>query len=105
MMTDDAAQRLLEAETKLAQAVHRLRTLQAAAFDGSYDAAEFDRAVMAYRDARSGVAEARAVLARRQQAHAEPEEQAERRAAPPSARLLFARWLVQSGRLSEWNVA
>src|SRR5437667_6764694 len=52
-------QRLIEAETKLSRALQRLHALRRAALYGNYDPVEFDRAVMAYREAEAEVQQAR----------------------------------------------
>ena len=106
MNTDPAERQLIDAETKLARALQRLSALRRAALYGSYDATEFDQAVMAYRAAEAEVLDARKAWAQRKEApvatvSAEPEtiEPLE-----PTPRLLFVKWLVQSGKLSDWNV-
>jgi hypothetical protein len=110
----EAAQRLVAAEAKLAQAVHRLRALQSAALYGNYDAADFDRAVLTYREARSEAYDARNAWAHQQQREAagmagtaavgvmSPPEAPAEVAFEPTPRMQFVRWLVQTGRLSEW---
>jgi hypothetical protein len=110
----DAARRLAEAEAKLAQVVHRLRQLQFAALYGRYDAVEFDRAVVAYREARAEARDARNAWAEqsRQAAAGLAGDNAPAVAAPaapqpeppfePTPKMRFVRWLVQTGRLSDW---
>lgn len=113
MNTDPAERQLIDAETKLARALQRLSALRRAALYGSYDATEFDQAVMAYRAAEADVLEARKTWAQRKDtatatatAVAESPEAEEEDFAPlePTPRLLFAKWLVESGRLSDWDV-
>lgn len=118
MNPENASQRLVEAETKLARAVQRLRNLQRAALYGQYSASEFDEAVMAYREARSEAYEARNAWAHW---HAQSAGESGTAGAPavavttvinpetesfeplrPTQKLLFARWLVKTGRLTEW---
>ena len=106
MNTDPAERQLIDAETKLARALQRLSALRRAALYGSYDATEFDQAVMAYRAAEAEVLDARKAWAQRKESPVtagapEPEviEPLE-----PTPRLLFAKWLVQIGKLSDWNV-
>jgi hypothetical protein len=105
MNPDDSERRLVDAESRLARALQRLHTLRRAALAGGYDPVEFDRALVAYRRAeREAVAarqewatahEAAVLTAEAPPADAEPFE--------PTPRMRFVRWLVQSGRLSEWE--
>ena len=106
MNTDPAERQLIDAETKLARALQRLSALRRAALYGSYDATEFDQAVMAYRGAEAEVLEARKAWAQRKETPvaAQPVEEEEIRPLEPTPRLLFAKWLVQSGKLSDWDV-
>ncbi len=114
MSDPDPQRRLLEAESKLCQALHRLHALRRAALYGNYDPAEFDRAVLAYRQAESDVKQARAEFVRvpapppppppswpQQQMPAATETQEGR--FEPTARMHFYRWLVQHGRLTDWS--
>ena len=107
MNTDPAERQLIDAETKLARALQRLSALRRAALYGSYDATEFDQAVMAYRSAEAEVLDARKTWAQRKEtgvATMEPEVQEEEVVAlEPTPRLLFAKWLVETGRLNDWN--
>ena len=106
MNTDPAERQLIDAETKLARALQRLSALRRAALYGSYDATEFDQAVMAYRAAEAEVLDARKAWAQRKEAPvaaAAPEPE-EIEPLEPTPRLLFAKWLVQSGKLSDWDV-
>jgi hypothetical protein len=115
MNTDPAERQLIDAETKLARALQRLSALRRAALYGSYDAAEFDQAVMAYRAAEAEVLEARKAWAQRKEAGAvstatttatATEAPAEEEVVEPleiTPRLLFAKWLVETGRLSDWQ--
>ena len=124
MATQNEPQRndaeLIDAELDLARALQRISALRRAALHGSYDATTFDRAVVAYRQA-----EVRLTQLRR--AHMDPVAAGTRAAAgsvlsearaaangptatePPAPpiertpRLLFARWLVETGRLSDWG--
>ena len=106
MNTDPAERQLIDAETKLARALQRLSALRRAALYGSYDATEFDQAVMAYRAAEAEVLDARKAWAQRKEAPvvAQVEEEVELVPLEPTPRLLFAKWLIQSGKLSDWNV-
>ena len=91
---------LREAEASLTRTVERFRALRRAAFAGRYDPDEFDQAVLACRAAEADLLVARDILARRQQAPAE-ESAAGPKVPDAMARLRFARWLVETGRLSE----
>jgi hypothetical protein len=107
MNTDPAERQLIDAETKLARALQRLSALRRAALYGSYDAAEFDQAVMAYRAAEAEVLEARKTWAQRKEtsvAIAEPVLETAPEPLEPTPRLLFVKWLVETGRLNDWNV-
>lgn len=106
MNTDPAERQLIDAETKLARALQRLSALRRAALYGSYDATEFDQAVMAYRSAEAEVLDARKSWAERKESPvtAVPVEEEEIMLLEPTPRLLFAKWLVQTGKLSDWNV-
>ncbi|HVG96000.1 MAG TPA: hypothetical protein VNK05_03820 [Chloroflexota bacterium] len=107
MNPDESERRLVDAESSLARALQRLHSLRRAALAGGYDPIEFDRALVAYRRA-----EREAVAAR--QAWASAHEAGVLTATSPAAgeepfeptpRLRFVRWLVQSGRISEWETA
>jgi hypothetical protein len=105
MNPDDAERRLVDAESRLARTLQRLHTLRRAALAGGYDPVEFDRALVAYRRA-----EREAVAARREWARAHGAGVATADAPPaepepfePTPRMRFVRWLVQSGRLSEFD--
>ena len=109
MNTDPAERQLIDAETKLARALQRLSALRRAALYGSYDATEFDQAVMAYRAAEAEVLEARKAWAQRKESPVAAQaalavEDEEIKPLEPTPRLLFAKWLVQSGKLSDWDV-
>lgn len=128
-----AAERRLErARAELRDATERLGALRRAALAGEHNADALDDAVFDCRDAEAAVAEARAELARLQErAAAEPVpagspalsagDAASVASEAPSAagdtseepvapleitpRLRFARWLVETGRLSEQRSA
>ena len=99
------------AEANLKAATAHFRSLRRAAFAGRYDPDAFDQAVLACRAAEAALLAARHAMA----TEAREPEAAGRPAAPPPgtpqgapaggpdplARLRFARWLVQTGRLSE----
>ena len=106
-------QRLIEAETKLSRALQRLHALRRAALYGNYDPVEFDRAVMSYREAEADVQSAREAWASLQQGAPEAlapaavaerpsQEEAEPEPLEITPRLRFAKWLVETGRLSDW---
>jgi hypothetical protein len=108
MNSNPTERQLIDAETKLARALQRLSALRRAALYGSYDAQEFDQAVMAYRTAEAEVLEARRAWA--EQKNAQPSMSAATaiaeepfQPAEPTPRLLFAKWLVETGRLSDWD--
>jgi hypothetical protein len=104
---DFAARRLADAEDRLARALQHLHALRRAALAGGYDPLEFDRALVAYRraeheamSAREAVLNAAGISAVALGAAPVAEE------APfkPTSHMRFVRWLVQTGRLSEWDV-
>lgn len=117
MEASNVQQRLIEAETKLSRALQRLHALRRAALYGNYDPVEFDRAVMAYREAEAEVQQAREAWAHASQGAPLPAaptipvaEQPSAEAAEPvpdepfviTPRLRFAKWLVENGRLTDW---
>ena len=106
-------QRLIEAETKLSRALQRLHALRRAALYGNYDPVEFDRAVMSYREAEADVQSAREAWANLKQGAADTlaptavadraaEEEPEPEPLEITPRLQFVKWLVETGRLSDW---
>jgi hypothetical protein len=108
MDTDPAERQLIDAETKLARALQRLSALRRAALYGSYDATEFDQAVMAYRAAEAEVLDARKMWAQRRDTNVATlpaQEALEGNETPlePTPRLLFAKWLVDTGRLTDFT--
>jgi hypothetical protein len=104
---DFAERRLADAEDRLTRALQRLHALRRAALAGGYDPLEFDRALVAYRRA-----EQEAMSAREAVLNAAGISAVALGAAPvaeeatfqPTPRMHFVRWLVQTGRLSEWDV-
>ena len=113
MEANAVQQRLIEAETKLSRALQRLHALRRAALYGNYDPVEFDRAVMSYREAESDVQSAREAWATLQggapdsqpaTALAAPETVEEKEPEPLeiTPRLRFVKWLVETGRLTDW---
>ena len=107
-----AAERRLErARAELKQAMSRLAAVRRAALYGEHDADALDVAVLTCRDAQAKVREARLELEREwssalERPAPEPPSPASR-PEPDDAplqitpHLLFARWLVQTGRLSD----
>jgi hypothetical protein len=107
---DFAERRLADAEDRLTRALHRLHALRRAALAGGYDPLEFDRALVAYRRAEQEAMSAReAVLGTAVPASGAGAGRAvlDEEEAPfqPTSHMRFVRWLVQTGRLSEWNMA
>lgn len=102
MITEEAPvatdkQRLIDAESRLNQALQRLYALRRAALYGQYEPAEFDRAILAYREAEAEVVQAR-------EAYARTQDESPVESFKPTKRMKFARWLVDTGRLSDWNL-
>jgi hypothetical protein len=105
-MIDDAALRRVEqAEARLERARRRLGAAQAVAYFGAGAPGALEAAILAHRRAEAEAAAARAALGQRSGgdrgpgpgvAPARPSEE-------PSPRLRFVRWLVQTGRLSDWG--
>ena len=103
-MIDDAALRRVErAEARLERARRRLRDAQAAAFLGTGALGALDAAILAHRWAEAESAAARAALKQRSGGARGPGVAPARPPDEPSPRLRFARWLVQTGRLSDWS--
>jgi hypothetical protein len=114
MNSNNSQQHLIDAEAKLSQALQRLHALRRAALYGNYDPSEFDRAVMMYREAEMQVQHAREEWARTnggpvelaaagRSATAEPPpEEAPPEPFEPTPRMRFVKWLVETGRLTDW---
>ena len=99
-------EQLRTAETNLKAATAHFRALRKAAFAGRYDPDEFDQAVLACRAAEASLLAARHAMAGGAAgAGAQPPDAAPAAAPDPLARLRFARWLVETGRLSEQMAA
>jgi hypothetical protein len=114
-------EQLRRAEANLKAATAHFRSLRRAAFAGRYDPDAFDQAVLACRAAEAALLAAQHAMAAeatkatevKEPVAAALEAAAQPPAAPdtpqgppagepdPLARLRFARWLVQTGRLSE----
>ena len=108
MDPDFAERRLADAEDRLTRALQRLHALRRAALAGGYDPLEFDRALVAYRRAEHEAMTAREALAGAAGPAPLPAGRAPEAggsAVRPTPRMRFVRWLVQTGRLSEWDVA
>jgi hypothetical protein len=112
-MSDDGTDLGLEsAQQALREALARLSVLRRAALSGTYDSDEFAKAVAAYRAAEATIAAARRARMERlcnanENASAKAEASSGLTPAPEDSgslgatpRLLFARWLVQTGRIS-----
>jgi hypothetical protein len=103
---DFAERRLADAEQRLARALQRLHALRRAALAGGYDPLEFDRALVAYRRAEQETMRAREAL---QGVAVSGAGAAGAMPGPaggpfrPTPHMRFVRWLVQTGRLSEWD--
>ena len=108
---------LRTAEVNLKAAMTHFRTLRKAAFAGRYDPDEFDQAVLACRAAAASLLAAQHAVAgsMTESPGGQPPDVAPVAPAPvapaapptpdPLARLRFARWLVETGRLSEQMAA
>lgn len=123
MNAEQIEQQLAEAETNLARALHHLHATRRAALTEGYDSAEYDQALVGHRLAEQAVRTARRAWAAVLSGRAAPAPASVaagalgRDAAPaltadtadsapsepfePTPRMRFARWLVQTGRLSE----
>jgi len=115
MEAENVQQQLIDAETKLSRALQRLHALRRAALYGNYDPVEFDRAVMAYRESESEVQQARESWAQMHQgaslvqaaaatglSEGSVEDDAPSEPLQITPRLQFAKWLVETGRLTDW---
>jgi hypothetical protein len=103
-MTDDAALRRVElAEVRLERARRRLGAAQAAAYFGAGAPGALDAAMLAHRAAQAEAAAARAALGRWSGGARGPGAPSARPSEEPTPRLRFVRWLVQTGRLSDWG--
>ena len=104
---------LRTAEVNLKAAMTHFRALRKAAFAGRYDPDEFDQAVLSCRAAEASLLAAQHAVAgsMAESPGGQPPDVAPVAPAPvapaapptpdPLARLRFARWLVETGRLSE----
>jgi hypothetical protein len=122
MATDELHSRLIDAELEFGRAQMQLTALRRAALYGRFDASEFAKAVAASQRAAVRLADAREAYRTKRTRATEPAKDAERNCAPSdtppprqvpppaevppppvalSPRMLFARWLVQTGRLSD----
>ena len=108
---------LRTAEVNLKAAMTHFRALRKAAFAGRYDPDEFDQAVLSCRAAEASLLAAQHAVAgsMAESPGGQPPDVAPVAPAPvapaapptpdPLARLRFARWLVETGRLSEQMAA
>lgn len=97
-----------EAETALSHTLQKLYALRRAAIYGNYDPVEFDKAVQAYRNAEAVVAVVRQAWADVQTAPpraAQPVSPKDSESTPieVTPRLRFIRWLVETGRLNDFD--
>jgi hypothetical protein len=116
MESQVAREHLLDAETELSRALRRINALRRAALYGDYDSEEFDKAIAIYRRAKQRAQAARqaffmhlwgetaepAQAAASAQAAEPASETGPEQPLQPTARLRFAKWLVETGRLGEW---
>ena len=99
---ESLGERLRRAEVDLEQALRLFRDLRRTALAGDYDSEGFDRAILACRAAAAVFAHAAGAARRRPPPGSE---------GPPArtpdqlARLRFARWLVETGRLTDQGAA
>ena len=105
-------EQLRAAEANLKAATAHFRALRKAAFAGRYDPDEFDQAVLSCRAAEASLLAARhAAGTAAESPGGQPPDAAPAPAPAPAAvpdplaRLRFARWLVETGRLSEQTAA
>lgn len=104
MDRDLATQRLIEAELTLQRALTRLHTEQRDSILGRGDPEELDNAILEHRQAR---VDAQAAHAAWRNTHPDAAEVDAPLPVPEtvSPRLLFARWLFETGRITEWQAA
>ena len=107
----DVAETLVQARARVATALRRLHAIRLEVLLGTGDAAQYDAVLLDYREAAAALQQAQAAkvgLAARaipqiSPAAAQP-PLGPTATEPPAPALRFARWLVEHGRLSEWNV-
>ena len=115
MEAEETTRRLAQAESNVARALLRLQQIRRASLEGRFDPQEYDRALLAYRQAEhESRAARRAWVQARGAAAPAPVPAGAPAPAPappapdvpfqPTPRMRFLRWLVQQGRLSEWDV-
>jgi hypothetical protein len=133
MNAEETNRRLAEAESNVARALLRLQQVRQAILEGEFDPQVYDEALHAYHqaeyeahDARQAWAQARTSRPAPPVSPARPDgapvpdapaapdvpvpggpSEVEPETAPfqPTERMRFVRWLVEQGRLSEWDVA
>jgi hypothetical protein len=108
---EETKRRLAQAESYVARTLLHLQQVRRASLSGRFDPQEYDRALLAYRQAESEARAARRAWVQARGAGAPAPVPAGAPAAPaaeapfqPTPRMRFLRWLVQQGRLSEWDV-
>lgn len=115
MDAEETKRRLAQAESYVARTLLHLQQVRRASLSGRFDPQEYDRALLAYRQAESEARAARRAWVQARSAAAPapvPAGAPGPALAPPAAdapfqptpRMRFLRWLVQQGRLSEWDV-
>jgi hypothetical protein len=106
----DILETLARARARVVTALRRLNAIQLEVLLGTRDLEQYDAALLDYRAAQAALRVAQAAEdgldagALLQGAPAEGHPQPAGPATEPTAALRFARWLVEHGRLSEWNV-
>ena len=105
MAREDAQAEWRAANESLRAAAEQLHMARRGVLSGVYNPYELGEALRVYREAKQRACRARDMLASLPDSNQAPEETGTLTAAtqtePPSPRLLFARWLVQNGRLSD----
>jgi hypothetical protein len=112
---EETTRRLAQAESNVARTLLHLQQIRRASLDGRFDPQEYDRALLAYRQAEHEALAARLAWAQARGASAPapvpagvptpaPAPPAPDAPFQPTPRMRFLRWLVQQGRLSEWDV-
>jgi hypothetical protein len=116
--TDETTRRLAQAESNVARTLLHLQQIRRASLGGRFDPQEYDRALLAYRQAEHEALAARLAWAQARGAAPAPVPAGAPDPGPgpapsppapdapfqPTPRMRFLRWLVQQGRLSEWGV-
>lgn len=111
MNTQNAQERLRSAETRRRDALENFHTVSRVTRFGVIDRVSFETALSVLIEAERELQQARAALAnakerqQREQAIAQDVAQGPEPVAPfePTPRMRFVRWLVETGRLSDWD--